>query len=121
MESKKAIYLSKMNSLETKLRNELASLDTGVTIDMHNSAYIEYNAWDKMLNEIWGILKNQLPESEMSALAKKQVEWISYKENAGESAADEFSTGSYAPIAEVTSLVQNTKARCYELINNYIK
>lgn len=120
-ESKKAIYLSNMNSLETNLHNKLAYLDTGVTVDMHNSLNIQYNAWDSMLNEIWGILKQQLPQSEMSALTKKQVEWISYKENAGKSAAAEFGTGSGAPVAEDESAVKTTKARCYELVNNYMK
>lgn len=124
-ESKKTIYLSKMNSLETNLHNQLAHLENGATVDRHNSANIQYTAWDGMLNEVWDILKQQLPESEMSVLTKKQVAWISYKENAGKSAAAEFGTGesagTEAPVAEDTSLAENTKARCYELVNNYMK
>ena len=96
-------------------------LTTGVTVDIHNAIVEGYNAWDSMLNEIWSILKRQLPESEMSALTKKQVEWISFKEKAGESAAAEFCIGSYAPIAQNSSLVENTKDRCYKLVNNYMK
>jgi uncharacterized protein YecT (DUF1311 family) len=119
VESKKSIYLNMMDSLDTKLSNEFAGLTIGV--DIHNATVIEYNAWDNMLNEIWGILKKQLPESEMSTLTKKQVEWISYKENAAKSAAAEFSTGSNAPIAHNYSLIKSTKDRCYKLVNNYMK
>ena len=69
-----------------------------------------YQMWDKVLNQIYGDLKNQLPSSEMNDLTIKQRQWI--KDNGG-------GTLSYAEKARV--LHEMTRERCYFLVNNYIK
>lgn len=121
VDSKKATYLSKMNSLENQLDNELAYLDNGITADVIESTGVKYKSWDNMLNQILDILKKQLSEGEMEDLMKKQVQWISYRENTARSESGPYEEGPLGITVYNNSLTKITKERCYELVNNYMK
>ena len=74
---------------------------------------IRYNKWDNLINEIWAVLKEQLPKNQMDELLQTQRQWIKDKEAAG---------SSYSHKADqLISLSVSTEQRCYELINGYMK
>ena len=120
-ESKVQYYLDKYAKLEKELKDSLEEKYNGTTLDMREAASIEYTSWDDLLNEVYGVLQEQLSKEEMDKLREEQIEWLTIRDSKAEESAKEFEGGTMEPLAYTTSLAQSTKERCYELISNYIK
>lgn len=120
-ESKVQYYLDKYAKLEKELKDSLAEKYNGTTLDMREAAGIEYTSWDDLLNEVYGVLQEQLSKEEMDKLRAEQIEWLTIRDSKAEESAKEFEGGTMEPLAHTTSLGESTKARCYELISNYMK
>jgi uncharacterized protein YecT (DUF1311 family) len=77
--------------------------------------------WDTALNEIYGILKDEMLDSDFVSLKEEQIQWI---KNRDEIALTEYTReggGSLPKVVQVESLADSTKKRCYELVNLYMK
>ncbi len=120
-ESKVQYYLDKYAKLEKELKDSLAEKYNGTTLDMREAAGIEYTSWDDLLNEVYGVLQEQLSKEEMDKLRAEQIEWLTIRDSKAEESAKEFEGGTMEPLAHTTSLGESTKERCYELISNYMK
>lgn len=94
---------------------------TGVTVDLIDAVNIEYKSWDDLLNEIYGVLKEQLSAAEMESVKNEQINWISIRDAKAEDSASEVKGGTLEPVFYTSSLVESTKNRCYELIEKYMK
>ncbi|OMF88205.1 lysozyme inhibitor LprI family protein [Paenibacillus sp. FSL R7-0273] len=114
-------YLDKLDAVEAGLSDLQEKYDSGVTASMREAANEEYERWDKVLNEIYAELKNQLSESEMADLKEKQLDWITYRDETAEAAAAKFEGGTMQPLEHVAVLAGTTKDRSYELVNMYMK
>jgi len=119
-ESKKQIYLDKLEAIKVGLK-DLDELYAGSTIEMQYAAGQEYERWDAILNEIYGVLKTQLSKTEMSKLEKEEVQWIKDKEAEADKVSKEWEGGTGQNGAIMSSLASTTKDRCYELVNKYMK
>ena len=90
--------------------------------DIYNNSYEPdatvqaYQVWDNLLNEIWGVLKQQLPKGEMDSLRKVQRQWIKDKEATEKSIYDNGGSTSSA----VGNSAAITEQRCRELVNIYM-
>lgn len=84
--------------------------------DLNEKTQQMYEIWDLTLNEIWGILKRNLSADEMSALTKKQLDWISMKEKSMKEAGAEFEGGSMYGMVVSQRGAELTKERVYELM-----
>ena len=76
-----------------------------------------------MLNEIWGVLTEQLPEHQMDALTDDELAWIAEKEQNGDQiksnkdgANMNFVMQTYYEI-----FADMTRDRCYILVNMYMQ
>jgi uncharacterized protein YecT (DUF1311 family) len=118
--SKKQIYLDKLEAIKVGLK-DLDELYAGSTIEMQYAAGQEYERWDTVLNEIYGVLKTQLSKTEMSKLEEEEVQWIKDKEAEADKVSKEWEGGTGQNGAIMSSLASNTKDRCYELVNKYMK
>jgi len=123
IESRKQEFKNKLDKLDEKLRSseEAKKADTGVTYDMLNYGGKQYEEWDKILNEIYNVLKQQLPSDEMKKLQTEEIKWIAEKVTAAKKAALEYKGGTLENVAYTNSLVQSTQVRCYELVDKYMK
>lgn len=111
--SQKQIYLNKMQDIESKNTEIIKNTGNSESEILYSTNKI-FHYRDDMLNEIWGVLKNTLPKNEMSTLTNTQLQWIKNRDS-------EASTmGSVDSIAYTSSLSEQTKTRCYELINGYM-
>lgn len=121
-ESTKQLYLEKLDNLKADLKISLEEkYASPLTQDMIEGASEELKQWDDMLNEIYGKLENQLPKEEMDKLRVEELKWIETKDKKREEAHKEFEGGTMAPLNALLSLVDSTKSRCYELVNQYMK
>lgn len=120
LSSKKAEYLQMLKNLES----ELAYIDDlyadKSVAEMRDLEEQRYQRWDRALNDIYGVLKEQLSASEMDALRQKQREWIDYRDTNAEKGTEQMG-GGWQGLQYTLNLTHYTKERCYELINDYMK
>lgn len=57
----------------------------------------------------------------MDKLREEEIEWINSKESKSKEAADEYKGGTIAPYMAISSSIDSTRKRCYELVNQYMK
>ncbi|MBJ8104205.1 MULTISPECIES: lysozyme inhibitor LprI family protein [Bacillus cereus group] len=117
----KVEYITKLNSIEESLKKLDYLYEKGITTEMKEGESKRYEAWDKALNEIYGVLKMQLPTNEMNTLREKQREWITYRDQKAEEAWNESGQGTLSGLASISSNVNSTKERCYQLVEQYMK
>lgn len=64
--------------------------------DLNGISQLQYEAWDKAMNTVWGILKETLSAEEMEKLTREQLQWIGEKEAAAEKAVADAGGSSMA-------------------------
>ena len=77
--------------------------------------------WDAALNEIYGVLNEVLPQSEMNQLRGEQRQWIVDRDKAAQESYDQEGGGSLSRVVYIITIEEWTKERCYELVNKYMK
>lgn len=112
-------YLKKLNITKNKVE-ELEASDSS-TFALKKVENDRWEIWDELLNEIYGVLKEQLPPDEMERLREEQRNWINYRDDSALAASQEYKGGTQEHLEYVSVLANLTEERCYELVNNYMK
>ncbi|WP_343337560.1 hypothetical protein TPELB_25280 [Terrisporobacter petrolearius] len=120
--SQKEDYTKRLAEVERQVKDleNSPEFTEGSTIELRNVIGKCYLKWDDLLNEIYGVLKTQLSESEMSDLKNKQINWIKYRDGKADEAAAEYEGGTMAPLEYASVKVELTRERCYKLVNKYM-
>lgn len=114
--SKKSEYTRKLEKVNNQVNDMSVS---GSTAQMEDALAEQYSKWDDLLNDIYGALKNQLSSEDMASLKKEQRAWIKTRDNKAEEASS--GGGTKARLEYTSSLMETTKDRCYELVEDYMK
>lgn len=117
-------YKNKLDSIEKEILSsqEYKNAESGITHDVLVLTDKEYNEWDKELNEIYGLLRQQLSSDEMKRLSKEETLWITQKENRAKKSEELQGVGSQlGNVGYQASLAHSTQSRCYELGYRYMK
>lgn len=114
-------YLQYLDEVEKGLGDLDHLYKSGTTIELLEAESEAHQRWDAALNEIYGVLKKQLPEKDMDKLRDDQRQWIEFRNKKAKEDAAEFEGGSFASVQYASTLQQLTKERCYELVNDYMK
>ena len=111
------------NSSDNINKEDIVPYEDEIEIDLLNDDYNkdEYKQWDDILNEIYSLLEEQLSQEDMDKLRAEEIEWINSKESKSKEAADEYKGGTIAPYMAISSSIDSTRKRCYELVNQYMK
>lgn len=117
-----SIYESKTVKMKTELKDWFNTLSQKEIPDapqqtMNVKSGEIYDEWDRLLNEIYGYLKETMSQSEFAALQKDEQNWIKQKENAINEAGKEYEGGSMAPLARNSVGIEYTKERCEYLLS----
>ncbi len=80
-----------------------------------------WELWDELINEIYGVLEEQLPAEEMSQLREEQRNWIKVRDDSALEASHKFKGGTQEHLEYVAVLANLTEERCYELVVGYMK
>ncbi|MDM5156064.1 DUF1311 domain-containing protein [Bacillus sp. DX1.1] len=112
---------------KTKFLNELSALEkqekhSGLTATMDIANEIGDNSqlWDDKLNEIYRVLKDNMPAAAFETMKAKQIEWIKLKENRIDVILKDPNNGTMRYIDAAQEKYTMTKERCYELVNSYM-
>lgn len=119
-ENPKAYYLLELERIDLALTKLESSYKNGSTAALKAGEAESLRRWDKALNEIYGMLRNQLSAEEMEDLRLMQLEWISLRDQKAGEAAAEFTDSTLESVAQLTTEREMTKERCYFLANNYL-
>ncbi|WP_078434075.1 lysozyme inhibitor LprI family protein [Metabacillus halosaccharovorans] len=118
MESKKDVYLKKLNEMEESDRYTEAKT---TMVEMEEQEVERYKKWDKELNEIYGVLKDQLDTGQMGEIRKQQRDWVTHRDEAAKVASLKYEGGSTESLEYVATQATLTRERCYELVAKYMK
>lgn len=118
--SKKNEYLQKLNNIDQGLVDLDYLYKNGITSEMMEAESERYKRWDDALNEIYGVLKNQLSNDEMNNLRKEQRQWIINRDITAEAESLEFKGGTMESIQYISTQARLTKERCFELVQDLV-
>lgn len=79
-----------------------------------------WELWDELLNEIYGLLKEQLSAEEMNQLREEQRNWIKNRDDSALVASLKFKGGTQEHLEYAAVLANLTEERCYELVSDYM-
>lgn len=116
--SMKVEYQRKLN--ETKKEMDELEAEDPSTYAMKNVEGTRYDVWDELLNEVYGVLQEQLSTEEMEQLRKEQREWIKYRDYTAKEASLKYKDGTIENLEYTAVLVNLTEERCYELVEDYM-
>ena len=112
-------YLAELDKL-TRETEETGDEDIP-WIEVRKQAVEKYDLWDDKLNEIYGVLKQQLSSTEIEAVKQEERQWIKDRDAAVKQVEIEEGPGTLAPYAMTMTKLDMTRDRCYELVNLYLK
>ncbi|ASN06304.1 hypothetical protein CFK40_15390 [Virgibacillus necropolis] len=111
-------YLKKLNKMEEADKHAEAKT---TIVEMEEQEAERYKKWDAELNEIYGILKEQLSTEQMDKFRKEQRDWIKHRDKAAKEASLKYKGGSTESLEYVATQGSLTRERCYELVAKYMK
>lgn len=120
----KDTYLERYRNLSAKYNDAFFNHINSSFSEAEKSAeYINaYNAFDKLLNDVWKDLPQFMSKDAFETLRKAQIKWIEEK-MATEKNIDKYSGGKSASanvISKYGYFLDVTKTRCYKLITEYM-
>ncbi|SET31853.1 Protein of unknown function [Salinibacillus kushneri] len=117
-ESKKDEYFRKLNAMEESDRYS----EAGTTVlELEEQEKDRYTKWDKELNEIYGVLMEQLSTEQMDKLRDEQRNWIKYRDDTAKESSQQYKGGSSESLEYIATQASLTRERCYELVAKYMK
>jgi uncharacterized protein YecT (DUF1311 family) len=120
-DSLKAEYLKKLNDKKKEMEDMRNHPIDDTTFALKKVEGDLYDIWDGLLNEIYDVLKQQLPSEEMDQLRKEQREWIKYRDTTAKEASLKYEGGTMEQLEYVAVVNNLTKERCFELVEQYMR
>lgn len=114
-------YLAKLAELKNEFEDARANPEDYTTYAMKKVEGDIFDTIDSLLNEIYGVLKEQLSAVEMEQLRAEQREWITYRDNTAKAESEKYKGGTMEPLVYTTVLNDLTEKRCLELVEQYMK
>lgn len=119
--SLKEEYLKKLNDTKKETDEIRKNSEDEITYVLKSFEGDRFDVWDGLLNEVYQILKQQLPSEEMEQLRKEQREWIDYRDKSAKEASLKYKGGTMEHLEYTTVLNNLTEERCFELVEDYMK
>ena len=116
--SLKEKYLQQLNDINKEVE-ELEAIDSS-TYALKKVENDRWELWDELLNEVYGVLEEQLPAKEMEKLREEQRNWIKNRDDSALEASHKYKGGTQEHLEYVAVLANLTEERCYELVENYM-
>lgn len=113
-------YLHKIHKLKDKVEEMRENPVDNTAFALKKVEGEAFDMLDGLLNEIYGILQEELPTVEMEQLRKEQREWIQHRDNSAKEASLAYQGGTMEQLEYVTVQNKLTEERCKALVENYM-
>ena len=112
VEGRRNEYIERLDNIQKKLDElpEKKNADEGITNAMKSYYGKAYEMYDKELNDIYALLKEELSPEIMNDLEIKQLKWIEEKEGKAREEEAKFKGGTFEPVAGYIVLYEATKS-----------
>ncbi|AST90898.1 MULTISPECIES: lysozyme inhibitor LprI family protein [Sutcliffiella] len=117
--SAKDEYLEKLQ--DTKKELDALEAEGSATYALKKVEDDKWEAWDTLLNEVYGVLQEQLSTEEMDELRAEQRGWIQYRDETALEASSKYKGGTQEHLEYVAVLAVLTEERCFELVEEYMR
>lgn len=117
--SLKDTYIEKLN--QTKVKADALEATDSSTYALKKVENDRFELWDDLLNEIYGVLKEQLPTNEFEQLREEQHTWIQHRDESALKASEKFKGGTQEQLEYVAVLASLTEERCFTLVEKSLK
>lgn len=114
-------FLFRLNELNSELESAATVWETGSDFEILEYSQREYKEWDTLLNSIYNTLKAYLVDEQFINLRDSQRTWIIERERIAKEASQYFEGGSLESPVYISTQANETKLRCYWLIQNYMQ
>lgn len=112
-------YSNKINKAKKEVEQLKVTDNSTYALKQVESA--RWEIWDRLLNEIYEVLKEQLSPEEMGQLREDQRNWVIYRDDSALEESLKYKGGTQEHLEYVAVLANLTEKRCYELIEIYMK
>ncbi|OCA87803.1 hypothetical protein A8F94_08140 [Bacillus sp. FJAT-27225] len=110
-------YLKKLNEMEEEDRHS----EVGeTTVELEKQEAERYKKWDKELNEIYAVLKEQLSPEQMDKVREEQRNWVKERDETAKESSLKYKGGTYEALEYVATQASLTRERCYALVAKYM-
>lgn len=114
-------YLLRISKINAIYEDAAIVWETGSTIEILENSQKEYEEWDKLLNDIYNTLKENLDDVQFIELRELQREWINKRDEVAKEASLPFEGGTLESPIYISIQANETKLRCYWLVQNYMQ
>lgn len=111
-------YMEKLNSIDSCL-DDPTLLDKS-TAEAKSKVGAEYDTWKSNLDEIYNKVISSVPDKYKSDIEKEEKEWEKSRDKSADEASNKYEGGTAEELEKIISLAQQTRDRCYVLINQYM-
>ena len=119
--SMKEEYLKKLSEAKNEVERIRNNKIDDTMLALKTAEGEVYEILDGLLNEVYGVLKEQLPPEEMEQLRNEQREWIKYRDQTAKEASLKYEGGTLEQLEYLMVRNNLTEERCLELVKNYMK
>jgi uncharacterized protein YecT (DUF1311 family) len=113
-------YLKKLNDTKKETEEKRKNSKGEITYALKSMEGNLFDVWDGLLNEIYGVLEEQLPSEEMDQLRIEQREWLDHRDHTAKEASLKYEGGTMEQLEYVTVVNNLTQERCFELVRDYM-
>ena len=117
----KEAYLKKLNDTKQEMDDIRKNSKETTTYAMKKMEGDRYDAWDDLLNEVYGVLEEQLAPEVMEPLREEQRNWITTRDKTAKEASLKYEGGTMEQLEYVAVLANLTEERSYELVEGYMQ
>ncbi|MEH7235184.1 lysozyme inhibitor LprI family protein [Bacillus sp. JJ1562] len=111
-------YLKKLNDTKSET-DKMEATDTS-TYSLKKVEDDRWKLWDTLLNEVYGVLNEQLSAEEMDQLRQEQRDWIKFRDDTALEASHKFKGGTQEHLEYSAVAANLTEERCFELVEGYM-
>ena len=119
--SMKEEYLKKISEAKNEVERIRNNKIDDTTLALKTAEGEVYEVLDGLLNEVYGVLKEQLPPEEMEQLRNEQRESIKLRNQTAKEASLKYEGGTLEQLEYLMVRNNLTEERCLELVKNYMK
>ncbi|GEQ33880.1 lysozyme inhibitor LprI family protein [Marinilactibacillus psychrotolerans] len=113
-------YMAKLEEEKENTKELRANPSDSSTYAMKGIEGTLFDTWNGLLNEIYGILENQLSTEAMESLRVEQHDWIKYRDQTSKEASLKYKGGTQEQLEYVAVENNLTMDRCFELVKKYM-
>lgn len=117
--NRKDYYEDRLEDLDAQVQKMRTQETDPTTYSLKTAAENELRLWDRELNEIYTVILGKLDQEAAGRLVQEERQWMKDRDAKAVEASKRYNGGSMEGLEYTASLASATRARAYELVEEY--